>query len=132
MTFNILQTKTQLNEHDKSEIYGLKRNTCNKWYRCQTKIDFKVRHKEHIRYTKHNPPQSAYAAHTLGNEPKYGPIKETKKLMKTCTKVKQMNCWEALYMHNYRQQGQPIKEHETLETSPLFRLTRHMERHEAT
>jgi ferritin-like metal-binding protein YciE len=45
-------------------------------YIGQTSRSLKQKYQEHIRHTKHNVPQLAYALHILNNKHEYGPIKE--------------------------------------------------------
>jgi len=81
-----------------SGIYRLICNTCNQAYIGQMGRTINIRYKEYIRYIKTNKPQSAYALHIRNNRHEYGPQEETMQLVKTCTKGKHMNIWEAMYI----------------------------------
>jgi len=74
------------NNKNRSGIYKLKPNTCNKAYVGQSGRSIDVRHKEHIRYIRTNNPQSAYAMHILQNRQEYGTIENTVQLLKICRK----------------------------------------------
>ena len=47
-------------EQDKSRIYEITCNTCHMSYIGQTRHSLKQTYQEHVRYMKHNEPQSAY------------------------------------------------------------------------
>jgi len=53
--------------YNRSGIYKLTCNTCKLAYVGQTSCSLKLRFQEHIRYMRHNNPQSAYAQHILQN-----------------------------------------------------------------
>jgi hypothetical protein len=71
------KTNKNTTEHDKSGIYRLTCNTCQRSYIGQTDGDLKQRFKEHKKYIKKNEPPSAYALRILNNKHEYGPIKDT-------------------------------------------------------
>ena len=81
-----------------------------------------VRHGEHVRYIRTNKSQSAYALHILQNRLEYGPIVDTLQLLKTLLKGTHMNCWEALYIQNFRQHGILIAEKQVGDSNPLYEL----------
>ena len=68
-------------ELDKSGIYKVTCNTCQKAYIGQISHNLRQRYQEHIRYIRHNNPQSAYAQHILNNKHEYGPIDNTMSLL---------------------------------------------------
>jgi hypothetical protein len=80
------QTRTRLREttsdHNKSGIYKLQCNTCNKAYIGQTNRYLSISYREHIRYIKNNDPQSAYAQHILQNIHEYGTLTDTMSLLR--------------------------------------------------
>ena len=84
---NILQQLTKPNltsktqEQDKSGIYKLTCNICQMSYIGQTSRSLKQGYQEHIRYIRHNEPQSAYALHILSNKNEYGPINDIMTLL---------------------------------------------------
>ena len=97
-TNTIFQQLTQKPKNNNpSRIYQLKCNSCNRAYVGQSGRAKTVRHKEHLRYTRNNNPTSAYTMHILHNRHEFGPVEETLKLLKPCTKGTKMNCWVALY-----------------------------------
>jgi len=51
--------------YDRSGVYSLSCLTCNNEYVGQTSCSLTLCYKEHIRYIKHNNPQSAYTLHIL-------------------------------------------------------------------
>jgi len=75
-----LASNTQ--EQDRSGIYKLTCNTCQMLYIGQTSQSLKQRYHEHIRYVRHNEPQSAYPQHILNHKHEYGPINNTMTLLK--------------------------------------------------
>ena len=68
------------------------------------------RYKEHVRYTRQNQTSSAYAMHILNNN--------------HCNKSTTMNCWEDLFIQQYRKENKLIIEQLTAEPNPLFKLAR--------
>jgi len=105
-----------------SGIYQLKCNTCKEVYVGQSGRPINTRYKEPIRYISHNNPTSAYATHILNNRHEFGPVEETLKLLKPCTKGTRMNCWEALYMHLHHKRSTLISEQQVNDTNTLFDL----------
>jgi hypothetical protein len=77
----IQQTRPKKHEmtpdHNKSGIYKLLCKTCNKAYIGQTSHNLSLRFHEHIRYTKNNDPQSAYAQNIPQNIHEYGTLTDT-------------------------------------------------------
>jgi hypothetical protein len=71
-----------IREHNKNGIYALTCNTCKQAYIGQTSRNLRQRYQEHIRYTRNNDPQSAYALHILKIQHKYGPMNDTMTLLK--------------------------------------------------
>jgi hypothetical protein len=118
--FQQLQQKPKYN--NPSGVYQLKCNSCNRTHVGQSGRTITVRHKEHLRYIRNNNPTSAYAMHILHNRHKFGPVEETLKLLKPCTKGTKMNCWEALYMNTHHRQGLLILEQQVTDINPLFDL----------
>jgi hypothetical protein len=55
------------NQYMQNGKYRLTCQTCHKPYVGQSGRKIVTRYKEHVRYTKHNNPQSAYASHILQN-----------------------------------------------------------------
>ena len=72
-------------EQEKSGIYKLTCNTCKLSYIGQTSRSLQRKYNEHIRYIKHNDPQSAYAQHILNNRHEYGKMTDTMNLLKHVT-----------------------------------------------
>ena len=105
-----------------SGIYKLKCNTCNNVYVIQSGRPVNIRHKEHIRYTQTNNPQSAYALHILQNRHEFGPTADTLQLLQTCSKGTHMNRWEALYTQVFRQHKILITEQQVSHPNPLYEL----------
>jgi hypothetical protein len=122
-TYKLLQGNQQAEQYDSDGIYGIKYNTCNQWYIGQTGRNLNARHKEHIRFIRQNQTISAYAMHILNNNHEYGPITETMRLLKHCKKSTTMNCWEDLFIQQYKE-DKLIREQQTPETNPLFKLAR--------
>jgi hypothetical protein len=66
-----LASNTQ--EQNMSGINKLRCNICQMSYIGQTSCSLKQRYQKHIRYIRHNEPQSAYALHILNNEHEMAP-----------------------------------------------------------
>jgi hypothetical protein len=62
--------------------------------------------------------------HILYNNHEYGPITETMRLLKHCNKSMTMNCWEDLFIQQYRKENKLITEQQTTEPNQLFKLAR--------
>jgi len=56
-------------------------------YIGQTNPNLRQRYQEHIRYRRHDNPQSAYAQYNLNNRHEYGPINNTMSLLKHINKT---------------------------------------------
>jgi len=117
--FNLLASE-KLTSGRLSGIYRLTCNTCNQAYIGQTDEMINIRYKEHTIYIKTNNPQSAYALHILNNRHEYGPQEETMQLVKTCTKVKHMNSWEAMYFQEYHRKGMLVTQQQPDDHNVLF------------
>lgn len=86
---NLLRPHTDhLNKHNRSGIYKINCGTCNKLYTGQAPQHIKAWFNEHLRYIKHNNPNSAYAQHIFNNRHNFGTMQDTLQLLKTCTKRK--------------------------------------------
>jgi len=91
-------------------------------YIGQTNRSLKHRYQEHIRYIRHNEPQSAYAMHILNNKHEYGPINNTMTLLKHVNKTLLLLPYEKLYIQTYPQHKQLISEQYTGEHNPIYQL----------
>jgi len=69
----------------------------------QTSRSLKQRYQEHVRYVRHNEPQSAYAQHILNNKQEYGPISNTITLLKLINKTSLLLPYEQLHIQSYHQ-----------------------------
>jgi len=125
---NMLQqlTKSKIinntQEQDKSGIYKLTCNTCKMSYIGQTSHGLKQRYQEHIRYIKHNDPQSAYALHILNNKHEYGPINDTMTLLKHINKATLLIPFEQIYIQSYHQNKQLTPEQHKGKHNPMYQL----------
>ena len=122
--YNTIQQQLNKTTHDRnpSGIYKLQCNTCKDVYIGQSGRDIHTRYKEHIRYIRTNNNTSAYATHILNNRHEYGTASDTIQLLKECSKGTRMNCWEAMYIQAYHQEGALIAEQQITEYNPLFDL----------
>ena len=109
-------------ERDKSGIYKLTYNTCKMSYIGQTSRRLHQRYKEHVRYIKHNNPQSSYALHTLNSKHEYGPISDTVTLLKHVNRTTLLIPFEKLYIQTYHHHKQLIPEQHTSEHNPMYQL----------
>jgi hypothetical protein len=109
-------------EKDKSRIYKLTCNTCKMSYIGQTSRSLKQRYQEHIRYIKHNELQSAYPLHILNNKHEYGPINNTKTLLKHINKTTLLIPFEQLYIQSYHHHRELIPEQHIGKHNPIYQL----------
>ena len=108
--------------HNKSGIHSLKCKTCNLSYVGQTSRNLRTRFQEHIRYTKTNNPQSAYAQHILHNQHEYGTIAETVTLLRHTKTESMLLPFEQFHIQSLHQAGKLIRE-QCPNANPLFQLT---------
>ena len=109
-------SKEPYNTQSPSGVYELKCNTCKRVYVGQSGSAIDIRYKEHIRYVRTNNSQSAYATHILQNNHEYGSHKNNNlQLLKACTKGTRMNCWEAMFIQKFHQNGLLIAEQQIYE-----------------
>jgi len=106
-------------ELDKSGIYKLTCNTCQMAYIGQTSRSLRQRYQEHVRYIRHNDPQSAYAQLILNNKHEYSPINSAITLLKHISKASLLLPYEQLYIQTHQQL---ISEQCTGEHNPIYRL----------
>jgi hypothetical protein len=109
-------------EKDKSGIYEFLCSTCHTLYIGQVSCSLKQRYQEHIRYTKHNEPQLAYALHILNNKHKYGPINITMTLIKHDDMTTLLLPYEQLYIQSYHHHTQLIPEQHIGKHNPMYQL----------
>jgi phosphoribulokinase len=107
-------------EQEKSGIYKLTCNTYQMIYIGQASRSLKQRYQEHIRYIRHNEPQSAYALHILSNKHEYSPINNTMTLLKHINKTSVLLPYEQLYIQSYHQHKQLISEQYVSEHNPML------------
>jgi hypothetical protein len=125
-TQSILKTHSETTDIYKSSgIYSLQCKTCKRHYVGQTGRNLAARFSDHTRYIKNNDPKSAYALHILDNRHEYGPIQDTMQLIKPCSKCRNMNIMENLYIQIFHRQGILIDEQFATERNPLFQLIDH-------
>ena len=91
-------------------------------YIGQTSRNVHQRYKEHIRYIKHNNPQSSYPLHILKNKHEYVSINDTLTLLKHITKPTLLIPFEQLYIHSYHYHKQLIAEQHTGEHNTLYQV----------
>jgi phosphoribulokinase len=85
-------------DNEKSGVYQLTCNTCQRSYIGQTKRNFKSRFQKHARYIKNNDPQSAYALHILNCRHEYGNINDTMTLLKHINSPSLLLPYEQMYI----------------------------------
>ena len=91
-------------------------------YIGKTSHSLKKRYQEHIRYIRHNEPQSAYVQHILNNKHEYSPIKNTMTLLKHINQTSLLLPYEQLYIQTYHQHKQLISEQYIGEHNPIYQL----------
>jgi hypothetical protein len=85
-------------DHERSGVYQLTCNTCQRSYIGQTRRNLKSRFQEHARNIKNNDPQSAYALHTLNCGHEYGNINDTMTLLKHINSPALLLPYEQMYI----------------------------------
>jgi hypothetical protein len=106
-----------------SGIYKLTCNTYKLAYVGQTSHSLKLRFQEHIRYIRHNNPQSAYAQQILQNRHEYGPIEHLMMILKHLNDTTLLTPYEQYFIQTLYQKGQLILEQPPWEKNPLVQLT---------
>jgi hypothetical protein len=109
-------------DYNTSVIYKLTCNTCKMSYIGQTSRNLNHRYREHIRYSRNNDPQSAYAQHFVQNLHEYGSITDTMSIIKPIHKTSMLISYEQLFIQTFHHNGNLITEHGTGEQNPLFQL----------
>jgi hypothetical protein len=90
--------QTQTPVHEKSGVYKITCNTCQKAYVGQTSHDVRSRFRERILYIRNNDPRSAYALHILNCRHEYGNINDTMTLLKQINKPNLLLPYEQMYI----------------------------------
>jgi len=112
--------------YNRSGIYKLTCNTCKPTYVGQTSASLKLRFQEHIRYIRHNNPQSAYAQHILQNRHEYGSIDHLMTILKPLNDTTFLTPYEQYFIQTLYQKGQLIPEQPPGERNPLVQLAIHL------
>jgi len=117
-------TTNDTQDHKKSGIYKITCRTCNKAYIGQTSRNIAIRHSEHIRYTRTNNTQSAYAEHILKNIHQYRNLNNTMKLIKPINKPSKLIPYEQLIIQQFYHKGTLNPEQNCYDHNPLFKLAK--------
>ena len=107
---------------EKSGIYKLTCNTCKLTYIGQTIHSLQQKYKKHIRYIKHNDPQSAYALHILNKRHEYGKITDTMTLLKHITNLTMLLPYKELFIKSYHYHKHLILEQHINDVNPMYQL----------
>jgi hypothetical protein len=113
---------------DSSGIYELTCNTCLHVYVEQTGRNLKQRYKEHIRYIKHNNPNSAYTLQILQNRHEFGTVQDNISLLEFAQKGSCMNVLEQYYIQKYQDNNKLKLEQNSREHNPLFEIGFNLQR----
>jgi hypothetical protein len=111
-------TQIHTPDHEKSGIYKITCNTCQKAYVGKTSRKFKSRFREHIRYIKNNVPRSACALHILNCRHEYGNINYTMTLLKQINKLTLLLPYEQMYIQSFHHNNELIPEQHPNEHNP--------------
>jgi hypothetical protein len=87
------------NKYEKSGIYKLTCQSCQKTYIGQTGRNLKTRYKEHIRNIRLNKDESAFAQHILNRRHQYGPIEDVMEIIEQARKGRLMNVKENYHIY---------------------------------
>jgi hypothetical protein len=115
-------TQTRTAEYEKSAIYKITCNTCQKAYVGQTSRNLNLRFREHVRYVKNNDPRSAYALHILNSRHEYVSINDTMTLLKQINKPSFFLPFEQMYIQIFHRNNELIPEQHPNEHNPMFEL----------
>jgi hypothetical protein len=99
-----------VNKYDKSGIYKITCQSCQKVYIGQTGRNLKTRFKERIRNIRFNKNESAYAQHILNQGHQYGSIEQIMEIIEQARKGDLMNIEESYYIYKYEQTKELIEE----------------------
>jgi hypothetical protein len=91
-------TSNQTSEYEKTGIYKIICNTCQKSYVGKTNRNLKSRFPEHISYIENNKPHTAYALHILNSRHEYGSINDTMTLIKQVKNPSLLLPYEQMYI----------------------------------
>ena len=80
------------------------------------------RYKEHVRYIKHNNPQSSYVLHILNKKHGYCSINDTMTLLKHINKTTLLIPFEQLCIQSYHHHKQLIPEQHIGEHNSIYQL----------
>jgi hypothetical protein len=108
----ILGNNYEINKYNKSGIYKLTCQTCQKVYIGQKGRNLNTRFKEHIRNICFNKDKSAYAQHILNRGHQYGPIEQVMKIVEQARKGGLMNIKENYYIYKFERRKELIEEQE--------------------
>ena len=114
--------QTQKPVHEKSEVYKITYNTCQKAYVGPTSRGLRSRFREHICYIRNNDPRSAYALHILNCRHEYGNINDAMTLLKQINKPNLLLPYEQMYIQLLHQNNDLIPEQHPNEFNPMFQL----------
>jgi hypothetical protein len=99
-----------VNKYEKSGIYKITCQSCQKVYIGQTGRNLKTRFKEHIRSIRYKKDDSAYAQHILNRGHQYGPIEQVMEVAEQARKGGLMNIKESYYTDKFEQRKELIEE----------------------
>jgi hypothetical protein len=109
-------------DHEKSGVYQLTCNTCQRSYIGKTRRNLKSRFQEHARYIKNNDPQSAYALYILNCRHEYGNINDTMTQLKHINSPSLLLPHEQKYIQLFHHNNQLIPEQHPNEQNAMFQL----------
>lgn len=95
------------NKLEKTGVYKLKCNDCDKFYIGQTGRSFAKRAKEHKPNPRINPQKSSYAQHIIDEEHSTGNIENNIEIMEVCNKgftldtLEEFHIYKALKQESY-------------------------------
>ena len=97
----LCNNKDKVKNCNKSGIYRLKCQSCNKIYVGQSSRAVKVRWKEHFRDVKNKNLENAVALHYSNNEQHKFNEELCGKILKVVPHEKYLDAWESLYMQKH-------------------------------
>jgi hypothetical protein len=118
-------TSNQTSEYEKTRIYKIICNTCQKSYVGHTNRNLKSRFPEHIRYIENNKPHSAYALHILNSRHEYGSINDTRTLIKQVKNPSLLLPYEQMYIQSFRYNNELIPAQHMNQQNPVFQILHH-------
>lgn len=122
---HLINIKDKILNEEKSGIYKINCNCCDKFYIGKTSRNFNIRFKEHERHTRLNyPEKSTVAKHSIEEHYKLTLDKKCLEIIKPVNQNFKLDAWESFYIQNslLKNQNKLLNEQSGTIISELFEL----------